>query len=271
MSNVDNISVVIKTFLRPDRVEALIDSIRLFYPTIKIIVVNDGDDQMIWEDENMRTLLMPFNSGLSAGRNYGVEQCDTEFFVLCDDDFIFTEKTDLVRWRELLVKYDMDIMACRLEKTFASEEWSWLWYHEDGLIKEKPGHYHAWKDKGFFVKHVDFVLNSFMARTKSIQDHPWDEKYKKMEHRPYFYKYRNAMRIGWCEEIEMGHPNKPNPARYNHYRRKDVGSYRQMHKQDGYFFSYETTGSTANDRISSVRRKTKGPRSPRARLRNRRE
>ena len=108
-----------------------------------------------------------------------------------------------------------------------------------------------------------------MARTKSIQDHPWDEKYKKMEHRPYFYKYRNAMRVGWCGEIEMGHPKKPNPARYKQYRNKDARVYYQMHKQDGYFFDYSTRGSLSSSRESRSSR-SKKPRSPRARNRRRR-
>ena len=257
MSNVDDVTVVIKTFIRPRQVKRLIKSIREHYPDIKIIVVNDGDDENVYEDENMKTILLPFDTGLSAGRNAGVAEVETEYFVLCDDDFIFTDETDVARWKDLLIKYDFDILGSRIQATeYSSGNWTWLWDDKrgDGRIYEKHGYHSSWQDNGFTVAHVDFCLNTFIARTKVIQEHPWDEKYKIMEHRPFFYKYRNALRVGWSEEIFMGHEHGKQSKRYLDMRRDPARKkyFQKFHRQDGYYFNYCSN-------MSSTKKKTVGP------------
>ena len=70
------------------------NSIRKFYPDVPIIV---GDDS-IKRRKKIRDCIykpLPPNIGLSAGRNIIINDVQTEHFLLLDDDFIFTENTDI--------------------------------------------------------------------------------------------------------------------------------------------------------------------------------
>ena len=59
-----------------------------------------------------------------------------------------------------------------------------------------------------------------------------------MEHRPYFYKYRNDFKVGWTEEIFMGHTPGKSSRRYRSFRGKDKSKYYAYHKEDGFNFAY---------------------------------
>ncbi|KAM4618024.1 beta-1,4 N-acetylgalactosaminyltransferase 2-like [Discoglossus pictus] len=88
------VTVATKTFLRYDKVRLLIKSIRQFYPDITIIVADDNENT---------------EKGWFAGRNLPVSQVTTKYFLLVDDDFIFTENTKLEKFVQVLEETDLDV------------------------------------------------------------------------------------------------------------------------------------------------------------------
>src|SRR5512143_3189093 len=83
----EQLTVLIKTFERPKVLRRLLISIRRQYPDLKIVVVDDSRQPI--DIEGVRTIPMPFDSGVSAGRNEGLKHIDTRYTLVLDDDFVF--------------------------------------------------------------------------------------------------------------------------------------------------------------------------------------
>ena len=57
-----------------------------------------NDSEIVGElenDENIRYFKLPENNGWNSGRALLISQVQTEYFVWCDDDWIFHDATDL--------------------------------------------------------------------------------------------------------------------------------------------------------------------------------
>ena len=103
------LSIVIKTFERPYCTNRIIDSIFHYYPKMKVIVGDDSRNP--GENDAVEYHKLPFNSGISYGRNFLIDQVKTKYFLLLDDDFIFTEKTDLNTLLNILEDNDIDLLV----------------------------------------------------------------------------------------------------------------------------------------------------------------
>jgi glycosyltransferase involved in cell wall biosynthesis len=91
------VTVLIKTFERPDCLRRLVASIRRFYPRIPILVVDDSREPLDLVREGVtRYLHEPYNS-LSSGRNFGLRHVETPYVLVIDDDMVFGRKTDIGR------------------------------------------------------------------------------------------------------------------------------------------------------------------------------
>ncbi len=101
----NEVTVCIKTFIRPECLKRLIDSIRIFYPSIKIII---GDDSFknqktnrIWKnnpfknDKNIEYYKLPYDTKAAYGRNFIISKVKTKFVFVTDDDHVFTEDTKI--------------------------------------------------------------------------------------------------------------------------------------------------------------------------------
>ena len=99
------VTIVTKTFERNRCITNLVESIRKFYPNIRIVIADDNVEEKrdkSLQDEHTDHFFMPFSSGWNAGRSLAVSQVQTEYLVWVDDDFLFTETTDLAFWLNFL-------------------------------------------------------------------------------------------------------------------------------------------------------------------------
>jgi glycosyltransferase involved in cell wall biosynthesis len=93
-------NIVISSYNKSRSLEAVLKNLDNVFESagnifFEVIVVVDGskDNTMqmlksISVKYPLRYFLIP-NSGLSAARNYGIEQCDQEYIIFCDDDVLF--------------------------------------------------------------------------------------------------------------------------------------------------------------------------------------
>ena len=111
------VTVGVKTFLRPECLVNCIKSVRLYYPNISIIIADDSDDKIKKVNQKnmkkfkVKIIDLPFDSGLSVGRNTIVNQTTSKYIVIIDDDTIVTEMTDLEKMYQFLVETDYDIIG----------------------------------------------------------------------------------------------------------------------------------------------------------------
>ena len=230
-----DVSILIKTFERPQCLERLLSSIERSGWLGPVWIADDSRipqrDRVIARYAKMVTgyLCMPFDSGLSAGRNLLLRHVNTPYLVLCDDDFIFDDRTDMNRFLELLessgldliggVYYDrMDPSRRRAAAALLRLDWWRLLLRLGVEIPRKtyfnfePCGGHRWRltDIAYTppVVHCDFVSNFFLARTGRLIDTVggWDGSLKVGDHQDFFFKAKKAgLRVGHTEEVGVLH------------------------------------------------------------------
>jgi glycerol-3-phosphate cytidylyltransferase len=215
--SLERVSILIKSFLRHDSVRNLIASIRKYYPTMPIVVVDDsGFDVNFDTDPYIKTYNLPFDTGVSAGRNFGLTKIQTDYFVLCDDDFEFTEQTNLEIFFKIARQSDLDILG-----GLVYEKNRPLMYYGNFKVNDntrqvmcvdehkKHGNYNT----------CELIPQFFIAKTKRIKKHGWDPELKTAEHSAFFYEHRGVLSVGWTDSVSVKHTQTRN-ENYNDYRKR---------------------------------------------------
>lgn len=176
------ITFIIHTYKRPGCVKRLLESIKQFYPDTPVIVYDDTE----------------FDRGLSWGRNYLVSKVKTKYFLLLDDDFVFTEETKIEKLIEK-AEQGYDIVAGALRENGNIRHYEGRYELEDGVLKYIPNE-----------EPFDFVFNFFVGRTKKFKECKWDEELKLAEHTAFFFVNKGKLKIAYDESVVVNHqPEKP--------------------------------------------------------------
>lgn len=223
---VSDFTAIIKTFERPKVCQRLIDSVRKFYPNVPIIVADDSRQPN--EYQNAHTLKMPFNVGLSKGRNELVDNVDTPYFLLLDDDFIFTPKTKIENFVQVLDHTHVDLIGGKLDNIIRGKRkpyhWQRIFWKVDNQLWLKHGkHYEI---SGVSV--CDTVLNFFLARTDVVRELRWDERLKVVEHTDFFLRAKLfGLTVGYTHSVVVDHKRHGGTPTYRKHRHA-VGKHKRM-------------------------------------------
>lgn len=196
-----NITIVVKTFQRPNCLNRFLESvIPLNHP---IIIVDDSFKENkinVKKNLNITYIKTPFDIGLSAGRNLGLKFVQTEYVVICDDDFVFYEESNLDCFVESLSK-GFDLIGGVFEEPKGIR-------HFEGCLELVDTSLYTKKEKKGEIQGVpvyDFVHNFFMARTEKIKKFPWDAELKVGEHIDFFFRLKNRLIVGYDERVKVKH------------------------------------------------------------------
>lgn len=198
-SNMD-ISILIKTFLRPKCLNNLLQSISKFYHLPIIVVDDSGGNTGTEKKDNVLYVYAPFDIGLSAGRNLGLKYVETEYFVLCEDDLVFNENTKLEYLLESINK-GFDIVAGKI--ILNGEHHSY-----EGIFNLEGERLYLINQSNCMIDGIpvyDIVQNFFIAKTDKIRGCSWDESLKLGEHLPFFWKYKDKLVVGYDERVVIDH------------------------------------------------------------------
>ncbi|RXN21132.1 beta-1,4 N-acetylgalactosaminyltransferase 2-like protein [Labeo rohita] len=106
------VTVLTKTFLRYKELNVLIQSIRMYYPDIMIIIADDSMKPEPVTGKNIEHYIMPPTRGWFAGRNLAVSQVTTKYFLWVDDDFQFLKGTRIESFVEIMEAVpELDIVS----------------------------------------------------------------------------------------------------------------------------------------------------------------
>jgi GT2 family glycosyltransferase len=224
MTDLSQMTAIIKTFQRPKSLDRLIRSIRRFYPQLKIAVADDGISPSPREDVDY--LRLRPDVGLSAGRNALLRYIQTPYFLLLDDDLEFTRKARIECLFELVASGVVDIAGgdyYRCKRKLLLVRSRWQPFHgifrfrdeELQLISET----HATHSQ---YELCDVVHNFFVARTDDVLAlGGWDEELKLNEHVEFFVRVeRQRMRVAYCPNVIARHWMERH-ANYTQYRDRD--------------------------------------------------
>jgi glycosyltransferase involved in cell wall biosynthesis len=230
------ITILIKTFRRPDCCRRLIESIRKHYPNIKIIVAIDDDSGDNFDAE---MLVLPFDTGLSAGRNRLVDKCETPYCVIIDDDCIFTENTNLDGVLQELKERDLDIIQFDIpDDTRGSGTFHGI-YEVTKTINDNDTLVVKNEDRDGLY---DYVANIFMAKTDSLRKCRWHEELKLGEHEAYFRRHKGKMKIGKTNIGSVLHRHENETSEYGGMRNRAYQYLRDGLLADGFKYKVYTNG-----------------------------
>jgi histo-blood group ABO system transferase len=222
------VTMTIKTFIRPQCLKDIISSIYRRYPCLRIVVADDSPDidhSYIVTDNSLLTYVkLPFDSGLSAGRNAMLAHVHTEYMFLIDDDFLFPSDFKLEAFVDILENVDVDVLAGPI----MGEPSSFILTEDPAGTLNVHGHVNAQTVKGVrestisLLKtnkgetiagcyYTDMVTNVFLARIAAVKQVRWDDRLKLGEHEDFFYraKFEHGLKVGVCKDqmYEVQHDN----------------------------------------------------------------
>ena len=216
----DDCTFLIKSFLRPDCLTRLLLSIHRHYPRTPTIVVDDsgnGDARAVCAPYPWVQLIETAEKdvGISRGRNIGLLQVQTEYFVLLDDDCVFWILSDVELMRDRLIETGADIVCgpmCDLDR---------------GRIRQSAMEFMPFEDRHLLVQAdrppgeegwVHASNNFFLARTALRETVLWPEEIKTREHAPYFWLvHRMGGKVWMTHYSSVGHLSTNNDE-YDRYR-----------------------------------------------------
>lgn len=208
--SLEDITILIKTFERPQRVSALVASILKYYKHIKIVIVDDSRLQPIYPEwTNVSVYFLPFDTGLSAGRNYGVDRVTTKYTLLLDDDFVFCAKTKIEKFVRILEGGDLDMIGGEVRLPGGRDQpYRGVFEMTNNRVLCYNRGYHDVFAEGYGT--CDMILNFFLAKTEVLKKHRWDERQKVAEHTAYFWEHRGKIKVGYTPAVSVWH----NPGGY---------------------------------------------------------
>ena len=219
-SRVDRlVTIIIKSFMRPRALKTLVRSIRSYYPDTTVLAADDGDAPERppgidgWFE-------LPWDVGLSAGRNFLVDRVETDFTMITDDDWIFTSRTRIEAALDAFERCgQLDLVAGRLVTPEGGElrpdGFNGTLYREGRNLVQHFGRRRRML-AGFPI--YDFVPNLFVARTAALRQVRWDERLKVGEHMEFFWRFKDHYVSTLLDGFNVINSNAPGRAGYAEHR-----------------------------------------------------
>jgi len=242
--NLKDTTAVLISFLRPEFTIECVRSLYEQYPKIKILVADNAEyNNKLCEDLKQygaKYILMPFDSGVCFARNRLVELVDTEFVLVGDDDFFYTETAKVKEMRDFLKGHkDFTLIGGRVfEKGKVLNYQGDIGIFPDHLEYTNLEIDECIKDKksGLKYKKCDITFNFFVARVESIRTLPWDQKIKvAFEHSDWFISLKKAKRkVAFTPDAVVVH--KPEHIQLDQAQIRYYSSYRMRRSDQTHFF-----------------------------------
>ena len=213
-----NISILVKTFEREECLVAFLDSVRKLRMTLPIHIADDSRRpfgeriRKRFPDLNLDYQELPFDVGLSAGRNHLLDRIQTEYVFLLDDDYILDHRTDLNAAIRMLEDKNLDVLG-GATYDYKSIRYPWdrtirsiqaaltggtLFNYLGDITRDGDHLTIRYTTRGVpEYLEADIVPNFFVARTAVIRDrNRWDEYLKFDEHTEFFMRAKdNGLRV----------------------------------------------------------------------------
>jgi len=217
------VTAIVKTFERPETLKRLIESIQRLYPHMKIIVVDDSrHPQKLY---SVKTIIMPYDSGVSAGRQKALESVTTPYVLLLDDDFILYHETKLEPALEIMEREkEIDIMGGEVVNlpSFKSADYAQARLHNTGVASLREV---GTQIAGLSV--YDKVPNFYIARTERLQLVGWDKRIKRLDHADFFSRAKGVLVTVLNPQFKVLHAQTPFNETYMK-KRNDIDADRMV-------------------------------------------
>jgi len=211
----ERVTIAAKTFQRPAVARRFVRSARATFDG-RIVIADDSRRPMVHRDPRVQVLALPFNSGVSKGRNAALDAVGSEFVLVTDDDIVFTRASDVTAARHYLEDNpDVDIVGFTLVEL---PRWYVVGSGPDALFPgaEKPVRAFGELIGGLPVRYK--IAQVYLARTASIRMVRWNEELRMVDHRDFFSRVSGTLVTVVDPGNFVYHARTPFDAEYTTFR-----------------------------------------------------
>lgn len=238
----DVFAIGIKTFLRERTLFKTLDAVEEHFPyPYKLYIADDGtitqekaSTYRELEKEGHQIIRLPFDSGISAGRNATVKRVGEKYILIMDDDIRLTDSESMKRMLSVLEDDgNLGLVSGVLEhengSPYGGEEYCRGLRFElrDGFLLRWPANSAIHSVNGNSYRTADQVVNFFLARRELFYDILWDGKIKVgWEHIDFFLALaKTRWKAAVCLDAKAIHARPEHDFTYNQHRRSMVSQY----------------------------------------------
>jgi GT2 family glycosyltransferase len=251
-----DVAIGIKTFMREKNLFKVIESIEKFFPYPYRLYIADDSGSMSEEKEYLYQKLairghviirLPFNGGISVGRNAIIHRATEKYVLIMDDDIGLTDSVSIEKMRRILDSSEnIGLCAGRIYQEngepFGGEIYSKgldLEISRNVLFRTRTIKQISKFDKILF-NYADQVVNFFLAKREVFSDISWDNRIKvEYDHVDFFL---NLKRTRWKAVVCFG-------TRLIHFRSLGIDSSYNMQRRAApmqYFYDKHSIGNIVN-------------------------
>ena len=216
-----HITVIIKTFERPQCVLRLLSQLNQHYPDVKVIVADDSRHS-IFSDKtkmgNVKWYVLPFDMGCSYGRNFMVNKVKTRYTILLDDDTSLGSKSLRRLYNYKINHPDINLVAGKIDNAY-ERGWCGNFAIKNNRIGKISANTLDLEIIDGGIK-IDMVPNFFIADTYSLKNTPWDDNLKTSEHEDFSLRYKMNGYISAYLPSAQGSKNDSGCSSSKFYRKK---------------------------------------------------
>ncbi len=246
-------TVCVTVLFRFDRLQALLCSIRRFYPQIEIIVADNSFRPEDWGNHEFlalreilvsyaaRPVMLPLDSGVSATRNAAVTAARTPYVIICEEDFEFSPRTDLEKLLRPIRAGQADLVGGLEHYTNPANGWirfcipphlppmvqyaahvefAGSWPRRQ-LLFQPVDNRDMTELSGVICRKADVIHNFYAARRDTYLLAPCDDRIKVCEHLDHFLRLKErGARVYYTPESAVDHytPGDTVDPRYQRLR-----------------------------------------------------
>jgi len=204
-ARLSQVTAIVKTFERPSELARLLESVQRLFPRLKTIVADDSRAPV--RHLGAETLILPFDVGVSAGRQAALDRVRTKYTWVLDDDFVLYARTRLDIVLELLDQYEIiDLIGgpvvdipLMIKRTAERSP-----IYPTSATPVVP--------TGTFIGAAqvrDKVPNFFVARTESLRKVGWNSGLKRLDHADFFTRARGVLVTTYLDGFRCLHAPTP--------------------------------------------------------------
>lgn len=221
-----DVTAIIKTFERPAVALRLVASIRSLFPGLKMVIADDS--RIPLSLPGIEVVGLPFDTGVSLGRQAALERVRTEFTWVLDDDFVLYSGTQLDLVLSALANHPvLDIVGGPVINLPL-----WLKRRADpnGIYPTPSKPVMRLGARFDEVEVCDKVPNFFVGRTERLKLIGWTPELRRLDHADFFTRARGTLVTAYCDSFRCLHAQTPFDRNYQRYR-QDLASDRQILKR----------------------------------------
>jgi len=250
-NSLQDLTIGITAFNRPECLERLVQSIRERFPAVPILVADNG-----WEPADLEgwsgieLVEVERDCGLSACRNWIADQCTTDYLVLCEEDFVFDDRTDLAAALAVLEENpQLGMIGGSLEVGQQMQHYARRFQLETApegqVLRAVPAGGPMQQSGPARWRLCDMVFNWGILRTAAARECPWDEALKLGEHVDWFLRLQleTAWQVAHTPDLVARH-ERQEPGDYPSYRSR-AAEFLELFRRKHDLCRFEHVGAAA--------------------------